>query len=60
VTEGYEFTAGEITALLAKLDERLRARGASASVFIVGGAAIAVGSSKYLRQTEDIDAITRD
>ncbi|WP_239308641.1 MULTISPECIES: DUF6036 family nucleotidyltransferase [unclassified Frankia] len=60
MTEGYEFTADEITALLAKLDERLRSRGASASVFIVGGAAIAVGSSKYLRQTEDIDAITRD
>ncbi|MBL7488907.1 hypothetical protein I6A60_02450 [Frankia sp. AgB1.9] len=57
---GYEFTAAEITDLLAKLDERLRARGASATVFIVGGAAIAVRSRQYLRQTEDIDAITRD
>ncbi len=60
MTKGYEFTADEITALLAKLDDRLRARGASASVFIVGGAAIAVGSNRYLRQTADIDAIIRD
>jgi hypothetical protein len=60
VSGGYEFTADEITALLARLDERLRVRGASASVFIVGGAAIAAGSRHYLRQTEDIDVITRE
>jgi Nucleotidyltransferase of unknown function (DUF6036) len=60
VNHDYEFTAAEITALLAKLDERLRARAASASVFIVGGAAIAVGSRHYRRQTEDVDAVTRD
>jgi hypothetical protein len=60
VTEGYGFTSSEITALLAKLRDRLRARGVSASVFIVGGAAVAVGSNKYLRRTEDVDAITRD
>ncbi|MGF7235466.1 MAG: DUF6036 family nucleotidyltransferase [Frankia sp.] len=60
MSSGYEFTAAEITALLARLDERLRARGESASVFIVGGAAVAAGSRHYLRQTEDIDAITRD
>jgi hypothetical protein len=45
VNGGYEFTADEITGLLARLDERLRARGASASVLVVGGAAIAVGST---------------
>jgi hypothetical protein len=60
MNDAYELTADEIKALLARLAERLRARGASASVFIVGGAAIAVGSRRYLRQTEDIDAITRD
>lgn len=57
---GYEFTAAEIAALLGRLDGRLRARGESASVFIVGGAAVAAGSRHYLRRTEDIDAITRD
>jgi hypothetical protein len=55
-----EFTAGEIVDLLAELDKRLKARGISASVFVVGGAAIAVTSQDNPRRTEDIDAITRD
>ncbi|MFI7060219.1 DUF6036 family nucleotidyltransferase [Kribbella sp. NPDC050124] len=55
-----EFTAAEIIDLLSELDKRLRTRGISASVFVVGGAAIAVTSGDNPRRTEDIDAITRD
>jgi hypothetical protein len=55
-----EFTAGEIVDLLSELDNRLKTRGVSASVFVVGGAAIAVTSNDNPRRTEDIDAITRD
>lgn len=55
-----EFTATEIIDLLSELDKRLKARGISASVFVVGGAAIAVTSKDNPRRTEDIDAITRD
>lgn len=55
-----EFTAAEIVDLLAELDKRLKKRGTSASVFVVGGAAIAVTSNGDIRRTEDIDAITRD
>ena len=55
-----EFTAAEIIDLLAELDKRLKKRGISASIFVVGGAAIAVTSNDNPRRTEDIDAITRD
>jgi hypothetical protein len=55
-----EFTAAEIVDLLSELDKRLKQRGISASVFVVGGAAIAVTSNDNPRRTEDIDAITRD
>jgi hypothetical protein len=55
-----EFTAAEIVDLLSELDKRLKARGISASVFVVGGAAIAVTSKDNPRRTEDIDAITHD
>lgn len=55
-----EFTAAEIVDLLAELDKRLKTRGVSAAVFVVGGAAIAVTSDDSPRRTEDIDAITRD
>jgi hypothetical protein len=55
-----EFTAAEIVDLLAELDKRLKMRGISASVFVVGGAAIAVTSNDNPRRTEDIDAITHD
>ncbi|MGW6196337.1 DUF6036 family nucleotidyltransferase [Kribbella sp. NPDC055110] len=55
-----EFRAGEIVDLLSELDRRLKARGISASIFVVGGAAIAVTSNDDPRRTEDIDAITRD
>ncbi|ONH38104.1 MULTISPECIES: DUF6036 family nucleotidyltransferase [Protofrankia] len=60
MNDRHEFSAKEIISLLARLDERLRARGVSAAVFIVGGAAIAATSHRDLRRTEDIDAITRD
>ncbi|ONH49540.1 hypothetical protein CcI49_38615 [Frankia sp. CcI49] len=60
MNERYEFSAAEIVALLARLDERLRARGVSGSVFVVGGAAVAVTSGRDLRRTEDVDAITSD
>ncbi|TCC52707.1 hypothetical protein E0H75_02830 [Kribbella capetownensis] len=56
----HEFTAGEIVDLLSELDKRLKTRGTPASVFVVGGAAIAVTSNDDPRRTEDIDAITRD
>jgi hypothetical protein len=55
-----EFTAGEIVDLLSELDKRLKRRGISAAVFVVGGAAIAVTSTDNPRRTEDIDAITHD
>jgi hypothetical protein len=55
-----EFTAGEIIDLLSELDKRLKRRGIAASVFVVGGAAIAVTSKDNPRRTEDIDAITHD
>ncbi|RZU13456.1 hypothetical protein EV645_4298 [Kribbella rubisoli] len=58
--ERSEFSAAEIVDLLAELDKRLKKRGTSASVFVVGGAAIAVTSNDNPRRTEDIDAITRD
>jgi hypothetical protein len=56
----HEFTAAEIVDLLSDLHKRLKKRGISASVFVVGGAAIAVTSDDAPRRTEDIDAITRD
>lgn len=56
----HEFTRAEIIDLLSELDKRLKARDVSASVFVVGGAAIAVTSNDSPRRTEDIDAITRD
>ena len=55
-----EFRAGEIVDLLSELDKRLKKRAVSASVFVVGGAAIAVTSHDNPRRTEDVDVITRD
>jgi hypothetical protein len=45
---------------MAELDERLRRRGVAASVFVVGGAAVAVRGVRRDRLTEDVDAISRD
>ena len=54
------FTAEETTALLGELDARLRRRGLAASIFVVGGAAIAASKARRDRVTEDVDAVTRD
>ncbi|MBO0692499.1 MAG: hypothetical protein J2P58_06350 [Acidimicrobiaceae bacterium] len=55
-----EFTAEEITALLDELGIRLRHRGVAASIFVVGGAAIAANRTRPDRVTDDVDALTRD
>lgn len=54
-----ELTKAEIQELLSVLDERLRHRGVAASVFVVGGAAIAATGVREDRVTLDVDAITR-
>jgi hypothetical protein len=56
----HEFTVEETTALLNELDGRLRRRGVAASIFVVGGAAIAANHTRRERVTEDVDALTRD
>ncbi|TDD46754.1 hypothetical protein E1263_35925 [Kribbella antibiotica] len=56
----HEFAAAEIIDLLSELDKRLKTRGIPASIFVVGGAAIAVSSHETPRRTEDIAAITHD
>lgn len=59
-SRGHEFTAEETAELLAELDERLRARGLAAAVFVVGGATLAANHGNRDRLTEDVDALTRD
>lgn len=56
----HEFSAEEVIDLLAALDGRLRERGVSASVFVVGGAALAATGVREGRLTEDVDALTHD
>lgn len=56
--ERHEFNASEVAELLAELDRRLRRRGVSASVFVVGGAAVAVAGIRGGRLTEDVDVVT--
>ena len=56
----HEFTAEETADLLDELDARLRRRGVAASIFVVGGAAIAANHTRRDRVTEDVDALTRD
>ena len=56
----HEFTSEETTELLGELDARLRARGIAASIFVVGGAAMAANHTRRDRLTEDVDALTRD
>lgn len=58
--ERYEFSKAQVADLLAQLDHRLRHRGIAASVFVVGGAAIAATGVRQERLTEDVDAITQD
>ncbi len=54
-----EFDRAQIERLLAMLDRRLQERGVAASLYVVGGAAIAVTVSD-LRRTLDIDALASD
>ncbi len=56
----HEFSADEVNQLLADLDQRLRERGVAASIYIIGGAAIAATGVRRNRLTEDVDALTRD
>lgn len=56
--ERHEFDASEVAELLAELDRRLRHRGDSASVFVVGGAAVAMAGIRGERLTEDVDVVT--
>jgi hypothetical protein len=56
----HEFTVEDTTELLAELDARLRRRGVGASIFVVGGAAIAANRTRRERVTADVDALTRD
>lgn len=51
-----ELDAETMRALLAELDERLRARGTAASIYVVGGAAMTLAYGRD-RVTPDIDAI---
>src|SRR4051812_48447104 len=52
-----EFTCKDIEDLLAALGARLRARGVSATVYVVGGAAIALRDVSSDRRTGDVDAL---
>lgn len=54
-----EFQAGEIQRLLGLLDARLRKRRLRASIYVVGGAAIAV-TVMDSRRTVDIDAVASE
>lgn len=56
----HEFSAEETRELLDLLDQRLRERGVGASIFVVGGAAIAATGVRSERLTEDVDALLRD
>src|SRR4051794_17974486 len=52
-----EFNAKQVADLLDELGRRLQRRGVAASVFVVGGAALAVSGARQERLTKDIDAI---
>ena len=58
--ERYEFSADQVADLLAQLDHRLERRGIAASVFVVGGAAVAATGVRQERLTEDVDAMTQE
>lgn len=54
----HEFSSAEVTQLLAELDWRLESGGVAASVFVVGGAAVAATGVRQQRLTQDVDVIT--
>lgn len=53
-------SAAEIEELLDDVDRRLIEEGSSASIVLVGGAAIALSGLRDDRVTRDVDALTRD
>jgi hypothetical protein len=57
VTNFDEFTREDIESLLDALETRLRANGVAATVYIVGGAAIALRDVSSGRRTGDVDAV---
>ncbi len=56
----WEFSVDEVADLLSLLDRRLQRRGVAASVFVVGGAAVAATGVRRGRLTEDVDAIVKE
>lgn len=56
----FDLDAGKIRDLLSALDQRLRAAGIAATVYVVGGAAISLHLPDADRRTQDIDAISTD
>lgn len=52
-----EFTREDIEDLLAALGAQLQARGVAATVYVVGGAAIALRNVSSQRRTADVDAL---
>src|SRR5438128_1368013 len=56
----HEFPGELVAELLSEPDRRLRGRGVSAAVFVVGGAAIAVARVRENRLTADIDVVPSD
>lgn len=57
MTNTSEFTREDIESLLDAVAERLRDRGIAASVYVVGGAAIALRGISADRRTGDVDAL---
>jgi hypothetical protein len=56
----FDLDAAQIRELLDKLDQRLRAAGIAATIYVVGGAAISLHLPEVDRRTQDIDGITTD
>ena len=56
----YDLDAAQIRGLLDDLDQRLRMAGIAATIYVVGGAAVALHLPGVGRRTHDIDGITSD
>jgi hypothetical protein len=56
----HQFSVTEISGLLSDLDRRLKGTGDRGSVFVVGGAAVAIVADQFMRRTLDVDVVTRD
>lgn len=57
IDDPFQLTATEMRLLLDDLDERLRAKGIAASVYVVGGAAMALTGEREAL-TPDVDVVT--